>query len=120
MSHGPEEQLPDAWFRTESSQLARAILDGQIGMLEGCVPLAFLAYSAVEDWTLDPDFAVIGAIAAEVEELPLGEARGQWSSAALARADEEIERTTERYRERILAACRNIVTRFPVDGAAPA
>jgi len=74
----------------------------------------------VADWRIDPDFVVFGAIASETDELPLGKAREQWSAAALARADVEIERYTREVQDQVLAACRNLLNRFEpqqADGA---
>ena len=88
------------------------MLSGDIGVLEGCIPLASLAHDVVPDWRVDPDFAVLGAVASEVDALPLGTVRAQWSSAALERADLEIARYTQVVQERVLAACRNVVERL--------
>jgi|SRR6185295_12774439 len=97
---------------SEAVRIARAMLSGDIGVLEGCIPLASLAHDVVPDWRVDPDFAVLGAVASEVDALPLGTVRAQWSSAALERADLEIARYTQVVQERVLAACRNVVERL--------
>ena len=110
------ESSMDTWSRGEAADVARAMLEGDIALLDGCIPLAFLAHSAVLEWSTDPDFAVIGTLAAEIEELPLGAARSQWSRDALGRADLEIARISERSKDSVLAACRNIVARFSVAG----
>jgi len=97
---------------SEAVRIARAILSGDIGVLEGCIPLASIAHDLVPDWRVDPDFAVFGAVASEVDALPLGSARAQWGSAALAQADVEIARYTLVVKERVLGACRHVVERF--------
>ena len=104
--------VPSAWARLEAVRKARAVLGGDLEILEGCRSLASLAHDVVPDWSVDADFVVVGAIASEIDDLPLGSVRSQWSSTALARADLEIKRYTEAAREDVLAACRNIIERF--------
>jgi Protein of unknown function (DUF2489) len=96
----------------EAVRIARAILSGETGVLEGCIPLASIAHDVVQDWRVDPDFVIFGAVASEVDALPFGEVRRHWSSAALARADVEIARYTEVMKEQVLRACQNVVGRF--------
>src|SRR5687768_16973050 len=97
---------------SEAVRIARDILSGNINVLEGCITLASLAHNVVPDWRIDPDFVGFGGVASEVDALPLGTARAQWSSAALALADVEIARYTQVVKEQVLGACRNIVKRF--------
>jgi hypothetical protein len=106
-----------AWSRAEAVRKAQAILSGELGVLEGCIPLASLAHALVPNWAADPDFVVFGALASEIDHLPFGSVRGHWSVEALARADGEIERITESAREEVFVACRNIVERFGGRGA---
>lgn len=96
----------------EAVRNARAIVEGELGILEGCIPLASLAHEVVSDWRTDPDFVVIGAVASEVDNLPFGAVRAQWSPAALAKADQEIARYTRLSKDQVLVACRNIISRF--------
>jgi hypothetical protein len=105
-------QVASTWSTTEAVRLARAVLSGEVGVLEGCIPLASIAHNVVSDWVSDPDFVVCGAVASEIDALPFGPVRERWSSAALASADATIARYTETMREQILEACRNIVARF--------
>jgi hypothetical protein len=100
------------WARGEAVRIARAILSGELGVLEGCIPLASVAHDVVADWRIDADFVVFGAVASETDKLPLGKAREQWGTAALARADVEIDRYTREVQDRVLAACRNVLDRF--------
>jgi hypothetical protein len=96
----------------EAVRIARAIIAGHTGVLEGCIPLASIADEVVPDWRVDPDFVIFGAIASEIDALPFGPARERWSSAALAKADIEIARYTDVVQEQVLRACRNVVERF--------
>jgi len=104
--------FPNVQAQAEAVRKARAIVAGEVGVLEGCIPLASLAHDVVPDWRIDPDFVVFGAVASEVDDLPLGPVRAHWSSEALAKADLEIARYTQLSRDEVLAACRNIISRF--------
>lgn len=55
---------------------------------------------------------MFGAIASSTDHLPFGEVLRRWSEAALAKADLEIETITERKRENVIRACRNLIDRF--------
>jgi hypothetical protein len=104
--------VSSAQARGEAVRIARAIIAGHTGVLEGCVPLASIAHDVIPDWQVDPDFVIFGAIASEIDALPFGLVRDQWSSAALSKADIEITRYTLVVQERVLGACRNVVERF--------
>lgn len=41
-------------------EIAEKVLSGEIGVIEGAVRLASVAYDAVEDWRIDSDFVVFG------------------------------------------------------------
>jgi hypothetical protein len=103
--------------KTESVRTARAIVSGELGILEGCIRLASLAHDLILDWRIDADFVVFGAVASEVDNLPLGAVRSRWNLEALARADLAIERYTQVVKEQVLAACRNVISRFGTDEA---
>lgn len=98
--------------QAEAVRKARAIVEGELGILEGCIPLASLAHDVVPDWRTDPDFVVFGAVASDVDDLPFGAVRAQWSREALAEADQEIARYTQLSKDQVLVACRNIIRRF--------
>ena len=50
-------------LRTLVVQTASAILGEEVGLIEGVRRLSSLACDVVEDWRLDPDLRVIGALA---------------------------------------------------------
>jgi hypothetical protein len=107
----------NGWARDEAVRNAEAILSGQLGILEGCIPMASLAHDLCANWASDPDFVVFGAIASEIDNLPFGVARDQWSRDALAKADLQIQRYTQESEAQVLAACRNVIERFKEPGA---
>ena len=110
--HSAMTHIPTKWSLAESVRLARAILSGSNGVVEGCIPLASVAHDVVPDWSTDPDFVVIGAVASEADDLPFGKVREHWGSEALAKADASLECYSVAVREQVLSACRNIVERF--------
>jgi hypothetical protein len=100
------------WSHIAAVEAAKLMLAGELGVIEGCRLLADLAHALVPDWTVDPDFVVFGALASDTDRLPTGTARQYWDPAALAREDRDIERIEASARSDVLAACRNVVSRF--------
>jgi hypothetical protein len=96
----------------EAVTIAREVLDRKRGIAEATRALASLAHGLVDDWRVDPDFVVIGALDSDLDRFPLSTARPSWEPTALATADKEraeIERVAE---PKVRAACRSIVDRF--------
>lgn len=92
--------------------VCRNVLDGDLGVIEGCIALAGYAHKMVPDWRLDPDFRVFAVIASETDHLPFGDTRNLWSSSGLAKADSEIRSLTERCQGSVRDACANVIARF--------
>ena len=103
---------PAYWPLRDALSAARAVLDGELGVIEGSVALAAYAHHIVPDWATDPDFVTFGVIASDTDHLPFGEARSWWSPAALTQADAEIEAITEGNRAKVRQACENVIARF--------
>jgi hypothetical protein len=103
---------PTVWPLRDALRTAQAVLDGEMGIIEGSVALARYAHDVVSKWSVDPDFVVFGALASGTDHLPFGEVRNLWSVSALARADEEIEAITNRHRTSVRRACENVIARF--------
>jgi hypothetical protein len=95
--------------RQGAREVATAILDGRITVLEAVRKLVSLAHtdaiSDVEDRRL-----IIG-IESETGDLPVGEARKLWAPDALETKDVEIARCEELYKTPFLEACRRIAGR---------
>lgn len=91
---------------------ANAIVNGELGLIQGCIRLSSLAHDLVPDWRVDQDFVIVGGVASETDDLPTGSAREYWSQTALGREDKKIAEYEARIRETVLAACRNIASRF--------
>lgn len=98
--------------RLTAVQCATAILNGELGLLEGCQRLADLADSLVDSWLDDRDFVLFGGVASEADGLPLGTARQYWSAEAFEREDRDIARYEAAVGDQVRAACRNVLARF--------
>jgi hypothetical protein len=86
---------------------ANAFLAGQVGALETARSLA--GFTGI-DAQLDEVLVTFIAVDSETDALPLGEVRKFWNQEALKRQDIEIAKAEARYREKIAAACRELVT----------
>jgi Protein of unknown function (DUF2489) len=100
------------WPLRDALKTAQAMLDQDLGIVEGSAALAIYAHQVVPDWRVDPDFVVFGALSSSTDHLPIGEVRQLWSAAALTKADAEIADITERHRDSVLRACENVINRF--------
>jgi hypothetical protein len=103
---------PSVWPLHDALITARAVLNGELGAIEGSIALAAYAHDVVPDWTVDPDFVVFGVIASDTDHLPFGQVRTLWSATALAKAAAEIEAITEGHKAEIRRACANVIARF--------
>ena len=109
MSTPSAEQI--AQTRREIVAVARAILDGRVGVIEGSRRLVGLR------WDVDPeqeDRELLGMVGIEsqTDHLPLGKWREQWSPDALKAKDAEIAENEEFFRESAYEICRILVERY--------
>jgi hypothetical protein len=100
------------WPLRDALETAQLVLDGRIGLIEGCVTLASYGSEVVPSPSDDADFGTFILVASETDHLPLGEVRQRWSADALAGADAKIEGITKHYRQHIVTACANLIARF--------
>jgi len=100
------------WPLRDALKTAQAMLDQDLGMIEGCIALSAYAHRVVPDWSIDPDFVVFGAISSSTDHLPFGEVRTRWSATALTKADAEIAAINDTHRESVRKACENVIARF--------
>ena len=98
--------------RTTAVATANAIINGELGLIQGCIRLSSLAHDLVPDWRVDQDFVIVGGVASETDDLPTGGAREYWSQTPLGREDKKIAEYETRIRETVFSACRNIASRF--------
>src|ERR1051325_3848465 len=92
-------------------EVAQAMLDGALGIIEGSRRLNDLR-AAIGIYHLDEDFVGFVAIDSETETLPIGEARQRWNNEALVQKDREVEEAERLYRDDALKDCRKLIARF--------
>lgn len=110
MEHMSHEQYV-AMVRDRMVSLARSMLNGETSFLDGAVQLASLGYSADLD-SQDKDLAMFVLISSEVDHLPIGEYKKNWSTDALQKHQLDIDEATEWAKQFGDAACRSIIERF--------
>ena len=98
--------------RIAALDAATAVLEGSLGVIEGCRRLRELGDDLVPDSRDDTDFVIFIAVDSETDALPTGTARELWDPAALAREDREIQRAEAMYRESVMSACQRVIKRF--------
>ncbi len=107
-----QHPAPGEYVREKALKTARAILNGELGIIEGARVLSTLAPDLVADWKVDPDFLVLAALDSETDDLPVGKQRKLWDATALAERDATVSRIEAEARQNVEAACRNILRRF--------
>jgi len=92
-------------------EIARAMLAGQLSFLSGSRTLATLRHEAgVRDD--DADFMTFVAIDSETDELPIGQVREYWDSAALEKLEPEIQAAEGWAKEIGKSACVALIARY--------
>lgn len=91
--------------------LARAMLRGEVGVLEGSRKMLDFVHTAGID-SRDEDLLVFVGIDSQEDHLPVGSERGFWSPDRLAALAPEIAKAEAVHRPGALAACKSLVRRF--------
>ncbi len=91
--------------------VARKMLAGHVGIIEGARRLERIRYTVLGD-ARDPDFDVFTAIVSETDALPVGEERQNWAADVLVEQDKAIKRAEDAWQEKALATCSALVKRF--------
>src|SRR5450432_2134540 len=94
-----------------AATIAQSILDGATSLIEGSRELSALALAHAPK-PLDGDFSPFVVFDDRTCEFPVGEFRRLWATDALAAKDRQAAQVEEKYREILLAACRQLVIRF--------
>jgi hypothetical protein len=97
--------------------IARRVLSGELGVIEGSIKLNGYAYRMVRKGVRDRDFRTFDDVDCDTDHLPLGVVRSYWSANALAKVDIELESIARRHRAQVFQACENLLERFA--GATP-
>jgi hypothetical protein len=95
---------------TRALDAARRLIAGKVGVIEGCRELSSLR-SAFGD-PFAEDFRTFVAIDSATDDLPVGKVRQEWNPEALARHDIRIARCDEIYKQQVIEACRQLITRL--------
>jgi len=97
--------------RKKVASVAEGMLNGTINYLEGAIELSLLRFevNTPED---DKDFLVFSGIASDIDHLPIGAQRKNWSNEALDRHEPEIQEATNWAKEISLTQCKSLFERF--------
>lgn len=98
--------------RVAAIEAATAVLEGRLGIIEGCRRLSSLAQDFLPGCHLDEDFVVFVVVDSETDALPTGAGRAYWDPVALGREEEKIQRAEAMYRDEVVSACRKVVSRL--------
>jgi hypothetical protein len=92
--------------REEIATVACGMVAGVVELLDGCRRIALLRGSLSEPDISDPDLLVVVAVESELDDVPLGATREQWSPDALAAKDKEKAEYLDAANQELLRACR--------------
>ena len=96
----------------EAVEVARRMIVGDFGLIAGCRRLVRLSHIFVDDWCVDSDFVVFGAVESETDHLPLEDQRVHWDIAAYETKQQEVRHYEGEKRDQVLKACRSVIVRF--------
>jgi hypothetical protein len=97
--------------RAKVVEVAQAMLDGALGIIEGSRRLNDLR-EALGVHHFDDDFEVFVVIDSETDGLPVGDVRTLWNEVALVQKDREVEEAERLYRDGAFEGCRKLIARF--------
>ena len=97
--------------RLKVGAIAQGMLEGSVPYLEGAIELASLRHE-IEVPEYDEDLVAFIAVASEIDHLPIGEHRKNWSEEALARHEQEIVEAEKWAKEFTLSECKSLKERF--------
>lgn len=96
--------------RRRVGNLAKNMLAGDIPYLEGAIEIATLCHEV--DLPGDADLERFVVVASEVDELPLGLPRQNWSKEVLKRHETALQEATNWAKETSLTQCKSLADRF--------
>jgi hypothetical protein len=102
----------------QARDLALAIAEGQIGIIEGSWKIRDLAFAGLQvDDEMRALFNPFVAVTSETDHLPIGEERTNWNPDVLREKDREISAYNEAHRAQMVPHCREFVARVDRDVA---
>ncbi|MDB6074288.1 MAG: hypothetical protein JWO89_1928 [Verrucomicrobiaceae bacterium] len=99
-------------------ELASAILNGGLGIIEGSRRICNLQ-GDVSSLDHDPDFLPFVVIDSETDHFPIGETRQHWAPESLVLKDREIVNAESFYQELAFAGCRRLLERYEIKPTSP-
>lgn len=104
-----EVMTHDSTSRERVQQIARMVIEEQIGILEATRALLPLLHSDPGMVSLD-DYNLFRGIDSETDDLPIGWVREEWHAQSLLEKDREIARCADLWREPVRSACERILS----------
>jgi hypothetical protein len=92
--------------------LARGMIAGTVGLIEGARELSRLGGWIVPDTRTDQGFRIFLGFDSETDHLPMGKVRQHWDPSSLERLDREAAEYERRWGQRLRSACSSLVARF--------
>jgi len=100
----------------QARDVARAIADGQIGLVEGSWRIRDLAFAGADvDDEMRALFMPFVAVTSETDHLPIGEERANWDPDVLREKDQEIRAYDEACRTQMVPRCQAFAARVDRD-----
>jgi hypothetical protein len=95
--------------RRRAYVVARAVINGELGAVEGSRILTRLGYGLALG-NIEPDFMLTFAgVDSETDDLPLGAERDLWNPQALDRKDAELQEYQPKVEEEVRQACSSLI-----------
>jgi hypothetical protein len=107
-----EPDLPDyrETLHASVAETAHAVITGTLGVVEAAH--RFMEMAAELDALDDEDFVYFIGLDSQSDGFPVGEARQQWSAAALAREDLKRRQYEAAVHDEAVAHCRSLLERY--------
>jgi hypothetical protein len=96
--------------KAEVVHVSKDLIENKLGIIEGVRKLSKLHHIVSKD-VFDPDFLIFTAIDSETDHLPIRAVRKHWSLSALEMKDKEISEAEHLYKEQVIKACRNLISK---------
>ena len=92
--------------------LARNILEGEVGVIAGCIQMNRIGHELFDRPEEDEDFVIFIAIDSETDHLPTEKTSKFWDNTILKEKQIEINNIENYYRDYVFTACRSIIKRY--------
>ena len=98
--------------RREAVATAKAMLRGELSLIEGGRYLSALSHYLFAHIPPDDELSVFDELDLEARQVPSSTPREQWDAATRAEADAIVRRIEALSRPELEAACRSVISRF--------